>query len=116
MIVKSNPSYSVQIKMAGDIQLARAALQNLFYPPNEGFCVTLQPASFLYTAGIEEGFIVGLENYPRFPKTFDEILKKSEEIAQNLIESCFQWSAMIVTPRNTYWLTTRPEDQPKEKA
>ena len=51
------------------------------YVNQTSFCVTITPTTFIYKGGIEEGAIIGLINYPRFPSNKKEIEKKAEEIA-----------------------------------
>jgi len=46
-----------------------------------GLCVTVTPTTFIYTNGREDGAIIGFINYPRFPKTKEELEKTSERIA-----------------------------------
>ncbi|MEI6731792.1 MAG: hypothetical protein WCK90_03875 [archaeon] len=54
---------------------------------DKGLCVTVSPTTFIYkrTAedpiGREEGAVIGVINYPRFPSTRENIEKTAEEIA-----------------------------------
>ena len=52
------------------------------YVDKTGFCVTVTPTNFIYTDGREPGAIIGLINYPRFPKTKNELKQRAEEIAK----------------------------------
>lgn len=52
------------------------------YVNKTGFCVTVTPTNFIYTEGREPGAIIGLINYPRFPKTKKELKQRAEEIAK----------------------------------
>jgi|SRR3989338_5311469 len=52
------------------------------YVNTHGLCVTVTPTNFIYTNGREDGVVIGLINYPRFPKTKEEIRRTSEEIAE----------------------------------
>ncbi len=52
------------------------------YVDKIGFCVTITPTTFIYTDGRENGAIIGLINYPRFPKTKKELKQRAEEIAK----------------------------------
>ncbi len=47
-----------------------------------GLCVTVTPTTFLYKDGKEEGVIIGLINYPRFPTTKEKLKNTTAEIAQ----------------------------------
>ena len=52
---------------------------------------------------------VGLVNYPRFPKTPADIKARALKVAEQLMDDLCQWSALVVTPEQTVWLTRRPE-------
>jgi hypothetical protein len=54
--------------------------------------------------------VVRLVNYPRFPADPETIRAKAKTLAILLIERCCQWSALLVDPERTEWLTNRPED------
>lgn len=51
------------------------------YVDKVGLCVTINPTTFIYTDGKEEGVIIGLINYPGFPTTKKKLEKTAEEIA-----------------------------------
>ena len=51
------------------------------YVNRVGLCVTITPTTFIYKDGRENGVIIGLINYPRFPSTREELENKAEEIA-----------------------------------
>lgn len=104
-------SYSVTIKMAGDYNHAKQILRREFYPPSEGFCVTIQYVDFIYTGGEEAGFVIGIENYPRFPSEPKQLKSRAFQLAETLIRELHQWSAMIVAPDQTHWINKRPEGQ-----
>ncbi|HVL13572.1 MAG TPA: hypothetical protein VM529_13475 [Gemmata sp.] len=103
----AEPSFSVTVFVAGDIQAARASLRRQCF--EDGLCVTVTPTTFVYTAGAEEGVAVGLVNYPRFPKTPADIKARALKVAEQLMDDLCQWSALVVTPEETVWLTRRPE-------
>jgi hypothetical protein len=69
-----------------------------------GFCVSLTETKFIYTDGIEPGVIVGLINYPRFPKEVQEIKRKAFEIARFLKKLCHQQRCSIVMSDLTYMI------------
>lgn len=105
LTIKTEPSFSVSIYMAGDIDTAKQALRHEVL--REGLCVTVTPTSFIYSGGEEQGFVVGLVNYPRFPSEPEQIKDRADAIADLLIEACAQWSALVVTPPLTEWRTRR---------
>ena len=109
MTVHTEPTYTVRLFMAGDIEHAKRLLRAECYPPNEGLCVTVEPTTFIYTGGEEAGFVVGFVNYPRFPSEPGRLFARAQEVAGRLIPALCQWSALLVAPDKTAWLNARPE-------
>lgn len=107
MTEKTVPTFTADIHMAGDINAAGVAIQR--YAADNGLCVSLTPQSFIYTGGREEGFKIGLINYPRFPKEPSEILARATELARTLLDQLGQHSYSIITPGETTWYSRRPE-------
>ena len=66
--------------------------------------VTLTQTEFIYVDGGEPGVIVGLINYPRFPKTISDIKNIAITIAQGLMELCHQERLSIVCSDETIML------------
>jgi len=58
--------------------------------------VTLTKTEFIYVDGGEPGVIVGLINYPRFPKPVSEIKTTALVIAQGLLNLCSQERVSVV--------------------
>lgn len=108
MTEKTAPSFSVEIHMAGDMGKAVLIIQR--YVDEVGLCITLTPQSFIYTGGREDGFKIGLINYPRFPKEPNEIISLARSLANLLWAPLGQQSYSIVTPIETIWVSHRPED------
>lgn len=94
-------TYSVLIHLAGDVQTARTSLRRQCI--EEGLCVTLTPTEFVYTYGLETGVIVRLINYPRFPKTPDEIWERAVKVAMALRDDLHQRSCLVETVDRTEW-------------
>lgn len=69
-----------------------------------GLCVSITALEFSYTRGSEPGFAVGLINYPRFPKTPEEIKKRAVELATLLKEEMMQNRVSIVCTDETIML------------
>jgi hypothetical protein len=67
-------------------------------------CFTVTPTRFIYVDGWEDGVIIGLINYPRFPKEKQRLIYDSWEIAQQLQEKFGQIRVSITTPEKTYCL------------
>lgn len=95
----------VKIYMSGPIEVAKQAIRiNCL---KEGLCVTVEPTTFIYTGGEEDGFVVGLINYPRFPAERGQISQRARQLALELLEATCQHSALIMTPLETEWITKR---------
>lgn len=107
MIEKTSPTWNVTIHMAGDIARAGQLIQR--YAADHGMCVTLTAQSFIYTGGREEGFAVGFINYPRFPSEREDIEANARSVANELMHKLGQHSYSIVTPKETIWVSRRPE-------
>lgn len=104
---KIETTYMVKIYMSGPIEIAKQVIRK--YCMNVGLCVTIEPTTFVYTGGEEQGFVIGLLQFPKFPKNENTIDSIAVEMAKALIEETYQWSALIVTPTETRWINTRPE-------
>jgi len=51
------------------------------YTDRISLCLTVTPTTFIYKDGREDGVIIGLINYPRFPTTREKLKQTAEEIA-----------------------------------
>lgn len=98
-------SFSVTVYIAGDATDAVASLRRQCL--EDGLCVTVTLTRFIYTGGVEDGVAVGFVNYPRFPKTPEEITTRAIAVANILIVDMCQLSALVVTPNQTVWLSRR---------
>lgn len=102
------PSYPVSIFMAGDAEDAEAICQE--FCDDGGYCVTVTRTNYIYTGGWEEGFIVGLINYPRFRMPAESIWTNADVLAALLCERLNQQSYTIQAPDRTIWFSHRPVD------
>ena len=102
------PSYPVSIFIAGEPWRAQAVCSD--FCDRVGLCVTVTETSYRYTGGSEQGVIVGLINYPRFPSTPEAIWERAEQLASVLRERLGQQSYTIQAPDKTVWFSHRPED------
>lgn len=102
------PSYPVSIFMAGDTQDAETICRA--YCDESGFCVTVAYANYVFTGGEEDGFVVGLINYPRFPRAPEQIWARAEELAAMLCANLGQQSYTIQAPDKTVWISFRDQD------
>ena len=101
-------SYPISIFIAGDFLKAKEICQK--YCDEKGLCVTVTPTEYIYTGGTEPGVVVGMINYPRFPKYPHQQIKTAQKLAMRLLEGLDQQSFSIETPQETHWFSNRPED------
>lgn len=106
--VKECDTYWVKIYMAGDITIAKQTCREFCMV---GLCVNIYETDYIYTLGEESGFCVELINYPRFPTEILLIINKATELAELLMEQCFQGSYSLMTPEKTWWVTRREGDK-----
>lgn len=102
---KTCESFTVRIYIAGPIEIAKQILRRESLV--EGLCVTIEPTLYLYSGGEEQGYVVGFINYPRFPKTPEEILTRAEHVANILLDETYQQSYTIVTPVESIFVSKR---------
>src|SRR5574338_431721 len=74
------------------------------YCNNVKLGVTLTPTEFIYVDGREPGVIVGLINYPRFPRHADNVKQAALDIAKGLMELCHQERVSVVCSDETIML------------
>ena len=74
---------------------------------DEGLCVTIEPTTFMYTGGEEQGYCVGFINYPRFPSSNNNIFERAYKLANCLLEETFQNSILVMTPTSTEWISKK---------
>lgn len=101
-------TYVISIYLAGDYSVIKHACREYCL---KGLCVTVERIDYIYTGGEESGVRVGLLDYPRFPKTEQELLLMARELALFLRDRAFQDSVMIVSPHVTVWLSKRDKNE-----
>lgn len=69
-----------------------------------GLGLTFTKTEFIYTGGSEIGCIIGLINYPRFPKFTSELEAIAMDVAMQLKELAQQERVSIVFPDKTVML------------
>lgn len=94
-------SYSVRIYLSGPIEVAKQILRRECQ--RNPICVTIEPTVFIYPGGEEAGYVVGLINYPKYPKTEQEILGRARELMERLRSETYHDSGLILTPETTEW-------------
>lgn len=105
--MKTEPTIRFDIFIAGDLAQAKQVCREYCYAV--GLCVTVEPVSYIYTGGEEDGVRVGIINYPRFPASRDDIRYKAKELADKLLDRLCQHSYSLVGPDETTWFSRRPE-------
>ena len=106
--IETAESFPVSIFIAGNYSHAVRIAQN--YCDRIGFCVTVTPTRYVYTGNNEEGVIVGLINYPRFPADQETIMNHAIELGNRLLEGLDQQSFSIQNPVKTVWYNYRRGD------
>jgi hypothetical protein len=71
------------------------------YCDDVGLCATMEGTTFYYKDGVEPGVVVGLINYPRFPKTREEIRGFALELAARLRVDLKQNRVSVMFPDDT---------------
>ena len=108
MIMKEAPSHTHRIWIAGDYHAAVQACREFVL---RGLCVSVQPADYVFTMGMESGVCVTLINYPRFPASNDEVSRQATTLGGMLCERLHQGSFTVEGPKTTTWHSRRPQDQ-----
>lgn len=67
-------------------------------------CVSVTETNFRYVDGFEKGVVIGYINYPRFPRTFEEIEDRALELAEKLMLELNQYRVTVTTPRESFML------------
>lgn len=104
------PTYQIDIHVAGSYEAACEIVRRWVW--NTPRCVTVLPQKFIYTGGEEDGVVVSLRNYPRFPSESDELQRLAGDLAWLLVSGLYQKSVLIVSPDWTRWYH---RDPPGEK-
>jgi len=99
------PTFRYDIFIAGDLSEAKRVCARYCF--EEGLCVTVEPTTYVYTGGREEGVRIGLINYPRFPIADDVLGETARRLADTLLEALDQHSFTIVGPKETIWCSRR---------
>ncbi len=81
-----------------------------------GLCVTVTPTKYIYKNGNEQGVIIGLIQYPRFPCLELEIENHALFIGRTLLEKFGQYRITINLPNEVVMLTNDSKLQDYEKS
>jgi hypothetical protein len=107
MTTKTVRTAWAKIFIAGSIETAKQICREECL--REGLCVTVDPTSYIYTGGEEEGVVIGFINYPRFESSEIIIYNRACKLAQRLIKEMGQTSASVMTSYRTTWFSNRGE-------
>lgn len=106
---KFTASIYIGLKVRGaDILHSITAVENICqeFCDDIGFCVTVTHTKYVYTDGWEQGAIVGIINYPRFPSTEKTLENRTLLLATELMLKLEQKRITIDFPKHTIMLTT----------
>lgn len=104
---KTADTCDVVIYIAGDYDRAREICREHC---DSGGCVSLQRIDYIYTGDEETGVAVRFINYPRFPRSEDQLMHIAVELGKKLIRGLYQSSCTVIGPTQTIWLSRRPEE------
>jgi hypothetical protein len=107
-LVEFAPTNTFRIYLSGSIEAAKQVLREECM--RDPVCVTIDPTTFIYRGGEEAGYVVGLLNYPRFPKEPEALRDRAIAIAETLLARTFQRSALVVGLGVTAWIAIPEKD------
>lgn len=108
-VTRRSPTFSSIIFIAGDYKVAKQICRE--YCDEVGLCVTIEPTTYIYTGGIEEGVRIGLINYPRFPTTEVKLFAAAVALGHRLLTGLHQTSFTVQGPYETIYISIRKEDK-----
>jgi len=68
------------------------------------FAITVTSTRFFYQTGEEEGVIIGMINYPRFPLSKDAIKNIIIDLGYSLMKEFNQYRTTVIIGNDTYML------------
>ncbi len=110
-IQKESAAYAVSIFIGGDLHNAREICET--FCTKVGLCVTVTETTYCYRYGRCAGVIVGLINYPRYPRGRVEIFQTAVDLAYKLKHGLGQGSFTVQDDERSVFVSTRNEDQPR---
>jgi hypothetical protein len=102
---KTSKTFRVEICIAGDYNDAKKICKG--FANTVGICVTVTRAEYIYTGGCEDGVIVRMINYPKYPADKEDIRGKAYILGIALTQGLFQDSFTIVDDEKTEWYSNR---------
>lgn len=107
MLITKCESYTATIYVAGEMHRIKDICADFC---TKGFCVSIQETEYIYTGGQQKGASVTIINYPRFPRSKEDIQREAGQLATRLIEEGYQESCTIVYPDESVYISKRAED------
>lgn len=105
-MIRREPTRTIELFLAGDIAHAKQIVRS--FCKERPCCVTVTPTTFIYRGGEEQGFAVGVRNYPRFPEDAYSLRSLADELGASLRDALGQDSYMSVEHGgSTTWSSTR---------
>jgi hypothetical protein len=105
MEVKIEKTFWAKIYLSGPLNIIEQVCREECF--EEGLCVTVDKTKFIYTGGEELGAVIGLINYPRFPKTQEEVENRAKKLGLRILDKVKQNSVLIMTSEKTEWISKR---------
>jgi hypothetical protein len=113
MLIRTVPAYKCEIYIGGDLTTAKKSCRE--FCDEVGLCVTVDPTTYVYSGGEEDGVVVGLINYGRFPTDQLDIQNKARRLGAKLLVDLDQQSFTIQDEATSTWFSERPEDNPPQE-
>lgn len=111
ILIKGCDSLAYNIYIAGSYEEAQRTLRK--YCSENGACFSISKNKYIYSGGEEDGIVVHVMNYPRFPKSQSELYKLTEQLAIKLMYDLNQGSYTIepcVNTHRNYFYSRRKDD------
>jgi len=101
-------SWWAWVYVGGDIKTAEMVCRELCFP--KGLCVTIEPLKYIFAGGTEEGYRIGLIQYPPFPGDEDKLKDKAVMVGKAVARANYQWSFSIVMPDEVLFCSRRANE------
>lgn len=104
---KTSETFWAKIYIAGPLEIIEQICREYVM---KGECVQVTNTKYIYTMGEEKGVEIGFINYPRFPRSKEEIKERAIELGNMILDKTFQGSYTIVMPDETIFFSRRSDD------
>ena len=103
-VEKREPTTVIDIHICGDGYSLNKALSDYC---KIGFCISVIPCGYIYTEGAESGWLVRIINYPRFPKSRNDLKIEAINLADLLLFELGQESCSVICPDETIYIQVK---------